>query len=110
MRGYSSVVATWYRGGDWANQCLSLRHVFGLFVELDMARVAAILHGALSAAGAAYALPFLPSDSKRLNQDVHDIRRTLGPAEFADAVRDGASMRDAEIIDFVLTEIAKLQE
>ena len=110
LRGYSSVVATWYRGGDWANQCLSLRHVFGLFVQLDMPRVAATLHGALSAAGAAYALPFLPSDSKRLNQDVHDIRRTLGPAEFADAVRDGASMRDAEIIDFVLNEIAKLQE
>jgi hypothetical protein len=110
LRGYASVVATWYRGGDWANQCLSLRHVFGLFVELDMPRVATTLHGALSAAGAAYALPFLPSDSQRLNQHVHDLRRTLGPAEFADAVRDGASMRDAEIIDFVLNEIAKLQE
>ena len=67
-------------------------------------------HGALTAAGAAYALPFLPADSERLNQLVDELRRTLGPAEFAAAVRHGASMRDAEIIGFVLSEIAKLQE
>ena len=110
LRGYSSVIEAWYRGGDWANQWLSSRHVFGLFVELDVHRVAATIHGALPAAGAAYALPFLPTDSERLNQLVDELRRTLGPAEFAAAVRHGASMRDAEIIGFVLSEIAKLQE
>ncbi|MEO5838771.1 MAG: BTAD domain-containing putative transcriptional regulator [Acidimicrobiales bacterium] len=110
LLGYSSVIETWYRGGDWANQWLSLRHVFGLFVELEVHRVAATLHGALSAAGAAYALPFLPADAERLNQLVDELRRTLGPAGFAAAVRHGASMRDAEIIGFVLHEIGKLQE
>ena len=75
-----------------------------------MHRVAATVHGALSAAGVAYALPFLPADSERLNQLAEDLRRTLGPAEFAAAVRHGASMRDAEFIRFVLNEIARLQE
>ena len=34
LAGYASVVDTWYRGGDWANQWLSLRHVCGIFAQL----------------------------------------------------------------------------
>ena len=31
---YIDVIDLWYRGGDWANQWLSLRHVFGILVQL----------------------------------------------------------------------------
>ncbi len=57
LERYSDVIEIWYRGGDWANQWLSLRHVFGILVQLRAYLGAATLHGALTAAGAAYALP-----------------------------------------------------
>ena len=46
-RGYADVIDLWYRGGDWANQWLSLRHVFGILVQLRAHLGAATLHGAL---------------------------------------------------------------
>ena len=60
LAGYASVIDTWYRGGDWANQWLSLRHVCGIFAQLGANRSAAVLYGSLAAAGAAAALPFEP--------------------------------------------------
>ena len=110
LAGYASVVDTWYRGGDWANQWLSLRHVCGTFAQLGANRSAAVLYGSLAAAGAAAALPFEPSDAERLGNLVDDLRRLLGPAEFADAVRDGAATRDATIVRFVQDEIRRLTE
>ena len=34
LQRYADVIELWYRGGDWANQWLSLRHVFGILVQL----------------------------------------------------------------------------
>ena len=31
---FADVIDTWFRGGDWTNQWLSLRHVFGILVQL----------------------------------------------------------------------------
>ena len=39
---------------------------------------------------------------------VDELRRVLGPAEFADAVRQGAATRDATIVRFVQDEIRRL--
>jgi hypothetical protein len=105
---YADVVDLWYRGGDWANQWLSLRHVFGILVQLRDHHGAATLHGALTAAGAAYALPFEASDAERISALVDDVREGLGPAVFASTVRRGASMTDAQIIDFVRERIRAL--
>ena len=102
------VIESWYQGGDWVNQWLSLRHVFGILHQLDDHRSAAILHGALTAAGAAYALPFEPADAERLDALVLDLRAELGPGPFADAVREGAAMPDAAVVAFVLRRIAAL--
>ncbi|MGH8241611.1 MAG: hypothetical protein ACREXP_31955, partial [Steroidobacteraceae bacterium] len=60
---FADVIDMWFRGGDWANQWLSLRHVFGILVQQRDHRAAATLHGALAAIGAAYALPFEASDA-----------------------------------------------
>jgi len=103
-----STVESWYHGGDWANQWLSLRHVFGILHQLDDHCGAAILHGALTAAGAAYALPFEPADAERLDALVSTLRTQLGPEMFASAVREGAAMPDAALVAFVLRRIAAL--
>jgi predicted ATPase/DNA-binding SARP family transcriptional activator len=107
---YADVIDLWYRGGDWANQWLSLRHVFGILVELRAYLGAATLHGALSAAGAAYALPFEAADAERINALVDDVRQHLGAAAFAAAVRRGAALSDGEIIDLVRGQIRSLAQ
>jgi hypothetical protein len=108
LAGYGEVVDTWYRGGDWVNQWLSLRHVCGIFAALGASRPAAVLFGSLAAAGAAAALPFEPADAERLDNVVGELRRVLGPAEFAAAVREGAATRDATIVRYVQDQIRQL--
>jgi predicted ATPase len=105
---YIDVIDLWYRGGDWANQWLSLRHVFGILVQLRADLGAATLHGALTAAGSAYALPFEAADAQRINALVDDLRDRLGAAAFASAVRRGSSLSDGEIIEFVRAQIRAL--
>ena len=106
--GYADVVDTWYRGGDWSNQWLSLRRVLAILIDLGAFEAATILHGSLTAVGAAHALPFEPEAAERLSANISQLRSLLGPAEFADAVRRGASMKDAEIVSFVKEQIAVL--
>jgi len=93
---------------DWANQWLSLRHVFGILVQLRADLAAATLHGALTAAGSAYALPFEAADAQRIGALVDNLRDRLGPAAFASAVRRGTTLSDGEIIDFVRAQIRAL--
>ena len=106
--GYGIVVDIWYRGGDWANQWLSLRRVLGLLIDLGVFEASAVLHGSLTAVGAAHALPFEPADAERLAEEIGQLRSLLGPEAFAEAVRQGASMRDSEIVTFVKQQIAML--
>ena len=106
--GFAEVIDLWYRGGDWANQWLSMRHVLGIFADLGAHRAAAVLHGALVAAGAAAALPFEPGDAEQLAAEADRARDVLGPAEFAAAVRSGAAMSDADTVAYVQSEIERL--
>ena len=75
LAGFATVIDTWYRGGDWANQWLSLRHVCGILAQLGADRSAAVLYGSIAAAGAAAALPFEPADAERLGKLVDELRR-----------------------------------
>lgn len=108
LRGYAAVIDAWYRGGDRANQWLSLRHVLGILVELGEHTAAAVLHGALTATGAAYALPYEPADAQRLANDVVTVRELLGPAGFASAARQGTAMSDDQIVTYALEQIERL--
>lgn len=108
LEGYIGVVRTWYRGGDWANQWLSLRHVFGILTDLGAFEVAAVLHGALVATGAAHALPFEPTDAQRLADTVDELRSLLGADAFEVAVGRGAAMSDGEIVEFVIGHMERL--
>src|SRR5262249_40555401 len=108
LRGFRTVIRIWYRGGDWANQWLSLPHVGGALSLTGAARAAAVLHGALTAAGAAYALPGTLEEAAEFDELAGVLRDELGAAEYAGAVRTGTAMRDAEIVAFVLEEIETL--
>ncbi len=108
LSGYADVIDLWYRGGDWANQWLSLRRVLGIFAELGEYVFAAVLHGALTAMGAAQAMPGTPADAERLSEGVRHVQSQLGAASFAEAVRQGAAMKDREIVTFVQQRIASL--
>ena len=108
LRGFAEVVDLWCRGGDWANQWLSLRHVLGVFTDLGAHHAAAVLHGALVAAGAAAALPFEPADAQQLAAEADRAREVLGPAQFSAAVRTGAAMSDANAVAFVQSEVERL--
>jgi predicted ATPase/DNA-binding SARP family transcriptional activator len=108
LRGFADVVDTWYRGGDWANLWLSVRHLFGIVNDLGEHRTAAVLHGALTATGAAYALPYEPAAARLLAGEADVLRRRLGPVEYAAAVRRGAAMTDGEIVAHVMAEIDRL--
>lgn len=105
LRGYESVIDTWYRGGDWANQWLSIRHVFGILQQMGDLEAAAVVHGGLSAAGVNYALPFEPADAARLQASVDVLRDKLGDGPFAAAVERGAAMPDHALVTFVLERI-----
>ena len=106
LAGFADVIDLWFRGGDWANQWLSLRHVFGILCQLQDHRAAATLHGALTAVGAVYALPFVATDAEQITKSIGTLREQLGASEFAAAVRRGAAMGDGEIVEYVQTRIA----
>ena len=108
LRGFAEVIDLWYRGGDWANQWLSMRHVLGILTDLGAHQAAAVLHGALEASGAAAALPFEPGDAEQLAAEANRARRVLGDAEFAMAVRRGAAMSDADTVAYVRAQIDRL--
>lgn len=110
LRGYADVVDLWYRGGDWANQWLSLRRVLAILISLQVFEPAAVLHGALNAVGASHAMPFEPTDAKAIAHDVDRLQSELDPARLASAERRGASMTDHEIVTFVNHEIALLTQ
>jgi hypothetical protein len=105
LRGYHNVIDTWFRGGDWANQWLSLRYVFAIFESLEHDEVAATLHGALENAGAMRALPIGPGTADELSRAVDRLTKRLGASEFAGAAERGRTMRDEEVVRYALAAI-----
>ena len=82
--------------------------MLGLLIELDSFEAAAVLHGGLTAVGAANALPIEPATAERLSEHVEQLRSLLGAARFAEAVRRGAALSDSEIVTFAKQQIALL--
>lgn len=108
LRGYREVVETWYRGGDWANQWLSLRQLAGVLASAGQEEEAALLLGAVSAAGATTALPFAPSDADTLQRISDRAERRLGSEQMVEAQRQGRRMRDEAVVALALAAIDDL--
>jgi hypothetical protein len=106
LAGSGEVIETWHRGGDWANLWLSLRHVLGILQQSNDLRAAAVLHGALAAAGATLAMPFEPSDAERLQAMVGQLRHDLGDEAFDRAASDGATLAEPALVAFIQERIA----
>ena len=106
LRGYHDVIDTWFRGGDWANQWLSLRHVLAIFESLGHDDVAATLYGALDFAGAMHAMPVEPGNADHFDRSVERVRSHLGDARFAEAAGLGRTMRDEEVVRYTLAAIS----
>ncbi|MSV85846.1 MAG: AAA family ATPase [Actinobacteria bacterium] len=105
LGGYREVIGTWFRGGDWANQWLSLRHVAGILASRGRDEEAALLSGALRAAGAAAALPFAPLDADELAGLNRELATRLGEDALAAASSKGASMRADAAVALTLAAI-----
>ncbi len=108
LRGYRHVVETWFQGGDWANQWLSLRHLAGILARLDRDEEAAVLFGSVAAAGASTALPISPSGADELGDVAGALAQRLGPVAAAEANRRGAMMRDDATVAAALHTISEL--
>ncbi len=108
LAGYREIVDTWFRGGDWANQWLSLRHVAGVLAAAGRDEDAALLTGAVQAAGAAAALPFALLDADELAELRRGLADRLGDEALATAGRRGASMRDDAAVALALGAIESL--
>ncbi len=102
------VIETWHRGGDWANLHLSLRRVFGLLVQLGDHHAAAVLHGALQAAGATSARPYEPRSALDEAAAAQGLLATLGADHYELAVARGNGLSVAELEAFVQARIAAL--
>jgi predicted ATPase/DNA-binding SARP family transcriptional activator len=78
LAGYTEVLSAWHRAGDWANQWLSMRHVFGICCQLGADELAMVIQGALERAGAVDAFPFEPTAAAELARTVGALRARLG--------------------------------
>ena len=108
LSGFAPVIEAWYRGGDWANQWLSLRYVANILQQVGDHESAAVVYGALSHAGTLTALPVGPAAATELQADVRVLRTALGADRFDEATSRGAQLPDSSLIAFVLSRISEL--
>jgi predicted ATPase/DNA-binding SARP family transcriptional activator len=105
LAGYVDVIDTWFRGGDWANLWLSLRHVFAILETLERDEPAATLYGALDAAGVMRALPLEPTTAGHFDHAVERLSSRLGEATFLDAAARGRALRDEEVVRYAFAQL-----
>jgi len=107
LRLYHGVIDTWFRGGDWSNLWLSLRHVFAIFEAVGQDDdAAATIYGALESSGVMHALPVEPGSADEIQRAVDRLRTRMGEEAFTDAAQTGGNMRDEEIVRHALARIA----
>ena len=110
LAGFAPVIESWYRGGDWANQRLSLRFVGNTLQRVGDHEAAAVVRSALSNAGALSALPVGPAAADELEADGGLLREALGDEAFDAATRRGAQLPDSSLIAYVLARISELTQ
>jgi hypothetical protein len=105
LLGYRSVVDTWFRGGDWANQWLSLRYVFAILESLGHDETAAVLFGALDHAGVMAARPLEPANADEFARSAERLAQRMGADAFTACADRGRMMRDEEVVRHALSAI-----
>ena len=105
LAGYRDVIDTWFRGSDSANLWLSLRYVAAILASLERDEPAAVLYGALEAAGAVAALPLEPSSAGEFALVVKQVTERLDPTVRADAIELGRTLGEDEVVRYALREL-----
>ena len=108
LAGYRDVIDTWFRGSDSANLWLSLRYVAAILASIERDEPAAVLYGALEAAGAVAALPLEPSSADEFALVIKRVTERLDPTVRADAIELGRTLGDDEVVRYALREIDEL--
>jgi predicted ATPase/DNA-binding SARP family transcriptional activator len=106
LAGYRDVLDTWFRGSDSANLWLSLRYVAAILASLERDEPAAVLYGALEAAGAVAALPLEPSSADEFALAVKGVTERLDPIALTDAVEQGRTFGVEEAVRYALRELS----
>jgi len=105
---FADVIAAWHRAGDWANQWLSLRHVFGICHLLRADELAVTIHGALERVGAVDAFPFEPIAAANLSKEVGELRQRLGDRRFLAAEQRGRTATTPVVIEPIVAQLRAL--
>jgi predicted ATPase len=105
LAGYRDVIDTWFRGSDSANLLLSLRYVAAILASLERDEPAAVLYGALESAGAVTALPLEPSSADEFALAMKRVRERADPTALADAIEQGRTLADDEVVRYALREL-----
>jgi predicted ATPase/DNA-binding SARP family transcriptional activator len=107
LAGYADVLVAWHRAGDWANQWLSLRHVFGICCQVGADELAMIIHSLLERADATDAYPFEPAAAADLARTVDDLRLRLGDRVTALELQ-GRTGTTSAVIDVIVDRLTSL--
>jgi hypothetical protein len=107
LASYAEVLSAWHRAGDWANQWLSLRHVFGICEQVGADELAMIIHGALERAGAVDAFPFEPAAATELARTLAVLRARLGDRETSLELQ-GRNASTSAVISLIVDRIRAL--
>jgi hypothetical protein len=110
LREFADVVAEWHRAGDWANQWLSLRHVFGLCFLVHADELAATIYGALVRAGAVDAFPVEPSAAAQLGTMLDELRHRLGDDGFLAAEQRARMAPTSTVVDLIVSRLRDLAD
>ncbi|HEY6532301.1 MAG TPA: BTAD domain-containing putative transcriptional regulator [Acidimicrobiales bacterium] len=108
LAGYRGIIETWHQSGDWANQWLSLRQLAGIFASVGRDEDAALLFGAVNAAGVRAALPLSPPDGDDLDELARGLEERLGSDAVAASRRRGELLRDEAVVATALAAIDEL--
>jgi predicted ATPase/DNA-binding SARP family transcriptional activator len=105
LAGYREIIETWHQSGDWANQWLSLRQLAGILAAVGRDEDAALLFGAVTAAGVRAALPLSPPDGDDLEGLARGLEQRLGSDVVAASRRRGELLRDEAVVATALAAI-----
>jgi hypothetical protein len=100
---YRRLVSHFHRAGMWPTQWTMLRSIAVLLARLGRHREAAVLVGAIQATSAGHRI--FGADEVALSELGTHLRAELGDERFEDAVRDGAALDSAAVVEHTLRSL-----
>lgn len=104
---FREALEHWRQTGDWTHQLTNIRNCVEALAVAGNAADAAVLYGAVTTPGRAGLL--FGSDADRLSSLQVTLLAVLGAAAFDDAVDDGALLNEAELVDYTLAALRRVE-